>query len=57
MTANGDDVSAGVTVEQQYSTGLTRPNIERALPIKAANLAANLRENRTGLVQAVLVAR
>ncbi len=27
------------------------------LPVKAANLAENLRENRTRLVQAVLVAR
>jgi hypothetical protein len=31
MATNGEDVSAPVAVEQHYSTGLTRANIERAL--------------------------
>lgn len=31
MTTNGEDMNAPVAVEQHYSTGLTRANIERAL--------------------------
>ncbi len=31
MTIDGEDMSAPVAVEQHYSTGLTRANIERAL--------------------------